>query len=451
LTENTCKSIPIAAFVLLALSCATNPKKYREVDLAVANQDYRTGIEVIVKGQEKNNPVYPQKNAIMLYLDKGLLEHYAGNYTGSSNDLQNAERLIEEAYTKSITADFASYILNDNTKEYPGEDFEDIYINIFNALNYYNRGDLEGALVEIRKLSISSGKLDMLSRKYEDASAGFGEKALEQFKRSGFNFTESLPRGLPVNFSNSALARYLGALFYLAEGNEDGARIEFEALQNAFDSNEKIYRNPLPQAALDVQSVPQEKARLNVIAFTGLSPVKEKGFYPQYWFFMQSPVLQVPVFKLPKLVDRPSIIDRIEVIAGENKFDLELLEDMGAVVKETFNARFSNVFFKTYIRVFLKYAAADISAAIANERDSGAALLIALGARAALDASEDADIRMSRYLPDKAYIGGVNLDSGTYDVTVKFYSGMKLAALAEYKNVIVKTGGLNLIESVSLK
>jgi hypothetical protein len=61
-------------------------------------------------------------------LDKGLLEHYVGNYRDSSQDLENAERLIQDTFTKSVTAGIASYIANDNTKEYPGEDYEDIYL-----------------------------------------------------------------------------------------------------------------------------------------------------------------------------------------------------------------------------------------------------------------------------------------------------------------------------------
>jgi hypothetical protein len=46
--------------------------------------------------------------------------------------------------------------------------------------------------------------------------------------------SDAMPKGKPVDFSNSALARYLSALFYLSDGNTDGARIEFEQLQAAF-------------------------------------------------------------------------------------------------------------------------------------------------------------------------------------------------------------------------
>jgi len=448
---------PLICLVFLFFSCSTGPEAYREIDQAVDKNEFDMAVEDLKKGQKRRRPIYPEKNAISLYIDKGLLEHYAGNYAISSQDLQEAERLIQEAFTKSVTADLASYIANDNTKEYPGEDFEDIYINVFNALNYYNRGNIDGALVEIRKLTISSGKLDMLSRKYENArrSRG-GNGAAETLRGFGMSPDDAMPRGKPVEFSNSALARYLSALFYLSDGNADDARIEFEQLQAAFDSNAKVYNYPFPQSAVDLQNVPAEKARLNIISFAGLSPIKEEEQFTVSFPLAYS-ILCQPVFKLPKFVKRRSAITRIEVVVEgeEGKFDLELLEDMGAVIEETYNARFSQIFYKTFIRLLTKYAAVAVAATAAKERGGDYAELVALstiiGGKAAADASEGADIRMSRYLPDKAYIGGINLDPGTYNITINYYSGSRVIAQDERRDVVVRVNAPNLIETISLK
>jgi hypothetical protein len=444
----------------LFFSCASNPDVYKGIDNAVYQREFLKGIDEIKKGQEKKSPIYPEKNAISLYLDKGLLEHYAGNYYASSMDLQEAEHLIQEAFTKSVTQNIASYIANDNTKEYPGEDYEDIYINVFNALNYYNRGNLEGAMVEIRKISMSSGKLDLLSRKYENTQSGVAEWITEQLVNYGLRVNTDLPRGRAVNFSNSALARYLGFLFYLGEGKTDDARIELEQLHAAFADNPAIYANPVPNSVGEAMNVPPGKARLNIIGFAGLSPIKEEGRFPGIFLFLRYPELRRPVFKLPKFVKRKSSINTIEVVVGEtNKFRLELLEDMGAVMEETFNARFSNIFLKTYCRVLLKYVVAEITAyqidyASDDKKDKAPSLeasMLVMFQKMAIDASENADVRMSRYFPDKAYIGGINLDPGTYTVTVNYYSGGKIVARDEHSNVNVRADVLNLIESVSLR
>ena len=441
--------LPVYFLVQLFFSCATKPVLYRETEAAVYTADFTAALEALVRGQSGRNPVYPPGNAISLYLDKGLLEHYAGNYAASSSDLQFAERLMEEAYTKSITGNFFSYIINDNTKEYPGEDFENIYLSVFNALNYYKTGSLEGALVEIRKLSATGGKLDMLSRKYEYADPHGNKIGDILHRETGIH---DLPQTLSVNFSNSALARFLGALFYQGIGNTDAANLEFAQVYRAFGTNRNIYRHSFPASVEQARNVPSDKARLNIITFTGLSPVKKETVVNHFLPF-RHPVLRIGFFKLPALERRNSIITRIEVVVnGTDKFDLELLEDMGVVIEETFKARYSNILLKTYIRTILKYAAADISAAeTARQRGEGAAFLVALAARTAMDASESADIRMSRYFPRRAYIGGINLDPGTYSVIINYYHGSEIINRDEYNNVVVSRTGLNLLESINLR
>jgi hypothetical protein len=442
--------IKISLLAFTVLSCAVSSSRYKEIDHAIEQSNFTAAVDTIVKRQAGNKVIYSQKNAIMLFLDKGLLEHYAGNYAASSADLQNAERLIEEAYTKSISEGFLSYIVNDNVKEYPGEDFENIYLNVFNALNYYNRNNIEGALVEIRKLSNTSGKLDMLARKYEYTDPKTGVSLNDTVKKE--TGVSQLPDVKSVNFSNSALARYLGALFYQADGNTESANIEFNQVYRAYSTNKNIYRGEVPKAVEDSRDVPPGMARLNIISFTGLSPVKEEQLVIHYLPF-QHPVLQIAMFRLPILVKRPGRIDRIEVeIDGGEKFDLGLLEDMGAVIEETFNARSSNILLKTYIRTIIKYVVADIAAMEAEKRqDALTGLMIAAAARAAMDASEKADIRMSRYLPDRAYIGGINLDPGTYSVTIKYCNGNQVIYDEKFTDVTVKSGGLNLLQSVRLK
>jgi hypothetical protein len=324
---------------------------------------------------------------------------------------------------------------------------------VFNALNYYRAGDIEGALVEIRRLTESSGKLNMLGRKYEGTGPNTEEHMQSQLQKNGLSARPQIPKGKPVNFSNSALARYLSALFYLGEGKTDDARIEFAQLRAAFAASPNVYYHSFPKSADDAHNVPSGKARLNIISFTGLSPVKEEGTYLSFFPFFRSPALWRTEFKIPKFIKRPSRIDRIEVaIEGGGKFNLELLEDMGAVIEETYNARFNILLLKTYIRTMLKYVAVDIAAAKVGEQGGDlAALLSAIAGKKAADATESADIRMSRYFPDKAYIGGINLDPGTYTLTVHYYSKGSIIAREEYRDVRVMANALNLIETVNLK
>jgi hypothetical protein len=120
-------------------SCATN--SFAKVDGAVGREDYSGGVLLLEEDKSSN---YSNRDAILYYLDQGMLTHYAAQYDDSSRLLETGERAIEEAFTKSVTREIGTYLLNDNTREYAGEDYEDMYINAFNALNYYHRGRSKG-------------------------------------------------------------------------------------------------------------------------------------------------------------------------------------------------------------------------------------------------------------------------------------------------------------------
>jgi hypothetical protein len=445
-----CARLLLAAGIgILFLSCATNRAAYKDVDKGIDSGFYDEALAAIEKYRGRRRTPYSEKNAILLYLDKGMIEHYAGTWEASSGDLETGERLIEAAFTKSITQTIGSYIINDNVKEYAGEDYEDLYINVFNSLNYYNRGDLEGALVEIRRVN---EKLLALQDKYEVAR--------QKLKESTTNLDESLYAVEAVKFSNSALARYLGVLFYRANGDADDARIDLEELKRAYALAPEIYSNPVPSSLDEELAVPRDKARLNIISFTGLSPVKEEVVtqiplplpYPNNWSKLA----------LPKMFYRPSAVQKIEVIVEPvsggsiEKFDLELLENMGMVAEETFKAHNSLIVLKTVIRTILKSttgaAGAIVVGLTADEQNAGGlGFLVGLVAKLFNDATEAADVRMARYFPGYAHVGAVNLDPGVYALRVNYYGTSGLLASEEREQVAVRRNTLNLMEFICLK
>jgi hypothetical protein len=391
-------AIPGCLAAFFVLSCA-GADIYGEIDPALEAAAFS---QVHIAPGSAQKPVYTNREAVLFHLDQGMVGHYAGFWEESSKDLEIGERLIEEAFTKSISQAIASYIVNDTVRDYPGEDYEDLYINVFNALNYYHRDDLEGAMVEIRRVN---EKLLVLSDKYETAKAkvlnSHGELGSVDYVREA------------SGFSNSALARYLGVLFYRGGGQSDDARIDMEELKAAYNLAPNVYANPLPSSLDEELSVPRGKGRLNVIAFTGLSPIKEE----------ENIVIPLPYpapnnwarIALPRMVIRPSLIQGVEIAldSGE-KFELEALENMSAVAEETFKSRHSLVVLKSIARTVLKATASAGIARAVDEKAEGWGGLIGLLGRVVSEATEKADTRTSRYFPACAFVGGINLEPGIY-------------------------------------
>jgi hypothetical protein len=435
---------------LLFFSCATD--HYIQIDNKLNAGEYRAAVEGLESTKEK---LYG-KNAVLLYeLDAGMLNHYAGNYDDSINLLQESEREIEAAYTKSISQIAASLANNDTSKSYSGEDYEDIYINTFNALNYYHKDKMEEALVEINRMN---EKLAYLETKYHEMGKKLQEAADKKNKNAKNPQPENAASLLSSKFANSALGRYLGMLFYRGSGKEDDARIDRDWLIAAYKNAPEIYNFPVPSSIDTELEIPAGKARLNLISFGGMAPIKQER------------VTMIPLGKknhikiaLPKLRFRPSRIQRVEaVIDNGGTVKLEQLESIEGVCKETFQNKIDMITFKTTLRATIKgvtaAAMSGIGASLEDSSDSDTAQLgsfFSLAgsiAQLAADLSEKADIRTSRFFPSRAYCGGVNLDPGVYSLKVNFYDadGVLLNAV-QIADIQVKAGKLNLVEAVCLK
>lgn len=433
--------------VLLSFLCAVclascaSVAHYEKIDSSVDRGDY-SGALAQVKAQEGKG--YRDKDMVLYYLDSGMLSHYSEDYSGSSQLLGKGERAIAAAFTKSVTQEVSTYLLNDTMQEYAGEDYEDIYLNVFNALNYYHRGMLDDAMVEIRRID---NKLKMLSTKYGVATTKAQKAVLD--KNSGIPYDS---KAMTASFTNSALARYLSMLFYRAEGRPDDARIDRDQIKLAFANQKSVYPFPLPKDLDAELSIPKGMARLNIIGFAGKSPVKTED------------VVRIPLsatnwikIAVPKMTPRPSMASRAEVVmdSGET-FQLGLIEDMGAVAAETFKQKAGLIYLKTVLRATAKTSSSMILEEQSREADSAEGALIlgllSLGSQVLAETSEQADLRMSRYYPAKALVGGITLAPGIYSFTVNYYNvSKKLVHSVRFKDVNVKTGELNLLEAICIK
>jgi hypothetical protein len=427
-----------AGLFFLFFSCASgNP--YRQADSLAQRGEYRESLALIEKDKKT---LYRDKDAVLYYLDAGMLNHYIADYRRSTELLQEGERAIEAAYTKSITMEISTYITNDTAQEYAGEDYEDIYINTFNALNYYHEDDLEDAMVEIRRMN---NKLGFLASKYGIIMDNMQKQALSE----GAEVPPD-PSAGQTTFTNSALARYLGMLFYRGNGKLDDARIDRDQVRLAFANNPSVYSYPVPGSLDDELAVPAGKARFNVIAFSGSAPVKEEEVIR-----ILIPNSRYIKIALPVMTSRPSVVNRIEVRfdSGES-FDLELLEDIGAIATETFRERAHLAYLKAVLRGTIKGVASSVMSGVGDEVGGNAGTVLALlsiGTQVFAEASEKADLRISRYFPAKAYVGGITLDPGLYSYSIIYYSGNRVVDSYRRENVPFQARGLNLAEAACLK
>jgi hypothetical protein len=448
--------VPVIIF-LAACSSAPNLTLHDPAE-QLGRDGLQTAINRVNNEREKNkDSIYNARNTISFLMDRGILAFYAGDYASSNRDLQEAQRLIEEAFTKDIGDNFASFVQkNPYKKEYSGEDFENIYVNVFCALNYYQLGDLEKAQVEIRQVN---EKLVWIRDTYEAQNAMLVEK-IKDFVYGGRTF-----------YSHSALARYLGMLFWRGWGNSDSARIDAQEVAVAFEESPDIYYNSLPaelvmrDGVCEELAIPAGQARLNLLSFTGLSPVKiplnpREGYWRYYWATGSEGISSNPFDSyapaFPALAFRNSSVDRVEVVFDNGRrINLSLLEDMGSVIQQVHDSRVRQVENMTaLLRTGILGATGDLAAtadvfntpSYDDEKERALALAMTTIARE----NKSVDLRMSNYLPGRAYAGGINLAPGTYSFTINYYSGNTRIESRSYENVRAEAGKLNLITDYNL-
>ncbi len=442
-------------------SVATQKAFYEPITAELKDGNFHSAAQRIEAAKAENK--YKKKDRFLYYIDAGLAYHYASLFDTSNHRLTQAEDAADELFTKSVSRAATSLLLNDNVLEYAGEDYEILYTNLIMALNYMAQDDFDGAFVEVKR---ANEKLNLLEQKYADASRRFQEGSSDDEEKVEIDYSAK-----KVRFNNDAFARYLSMHVYAADGKMDDARIDYDLLRSAFREQPHIYDFDVP----DVKYSSEDKSMLSVVALVGLSPVKEalnlrirtdkdldlvQVLYTDPWR-KDSEYGHLPMrvsedyyfkFSIPEIVSRPSRITRVRVFSNSEFLgELQLLEDVAKVAEETFQAKKSLIYLRTVARAVAKGLAAHKAK---KKADTGGVegWLKKAAIDVATDVSENADLRCSRLLPGRIYVGDFEIEPGTYDLEIEFLDeNGDLVSVQELNGYQVLKRGLNLIEAVSLK
>jgi hypothetical protein len=419
---------------------------------------------------------YPPKDRVLYHLDVGMLRHMTGQYDESNRNLTDADRGIEQAFTKSVTRAAGSMLLNDNMLDYAGEDYENIYLHVFKALNYLQQDQSDKAFVEVRRMN---EKLNLLEDRYRSLAAQYNRES-----QAGRKFQ---PGRNP--FQNSALARYMSMLLYRTEGKMDDARIDLQKIADAWRTQPALYPFPMPN--LEPMLKPSTLGRLTLFAFTGRSPEKRAmafhlhsvpnaiivgltppGTVPQKgtsvdtiaWPGM-TPGINVK-FEVPTMFKRESRVARVRVTVDGKSFPMDRIESLDSAALETFKVRRPMVYLRSVVRSAAKAFAAykinkefeDSQKKKAKEKpgvdDAGdmmKSLALSLATGIAVEATENADLRISQFLPGQAYVGEILLTPGQHNVCIEYLPAAGVLLYRErLDGVLVSSGKLNVIESCHL-
>lgn len=223
------KKALLLSAVLLTCACAGPSLRDRNaINSLILEQAYARAEHKIEKTKNK----FGEKNAVMYYLNLGLVQHDALQPEKSAQSFAAAENFMDEYYAKSVSRAAATLLFNDNTTPYYAPPYEMALTFFYRAMDYLDLDDLQSALVEARK-------------------AVFYLDNLRQNKKDGYR--------------DDAFVQYFASLLFESEGNTSSARIARANAFNAYGSAAPDF--PVPQEA-------HEMGEIIFIHYNGLAPQK---------------------------------------------------------------------------------------------------------------------------------------------------------------------------------
>jgi len=439
-----------AVILLLAVlcgGCGTYHAKSADIKRSFTASDYDDALERIES--------IDRGSSELLYLyELGLVLHYSDQYAESNEAFERAEMLLEELYTKSVTRELAALAITDNIARYRGQPYEAVLVNYYQILNYLYMGDLDGAVVECRRVN---RKLEYLR---DSEGVFFTDDPFIQYL-TGLVYREALELNDADVSMRVAIDEYqalsedygiaVPMLLYCdaAEagrraGDVDTAKPDSVEcpptagsgrgelnlfLECGFVAHKQERNVVLPIFKRDDASDPEALAEV-LAAREGVPVVNYRGDAKvDYILKIALPVLvPTPVpweYAVVRPVWRPAAPDSSagyeeEVREPERVEDLaapaRVVENVDAYMAASFEEGYGKVVFRTIVRALAKYAAKE---GVSSEDETLGWLVNWFNV-----ATESADTRAWTTLPQKILMARAVLPEGRYDLRVDLFDSL---------------------------
>ncbi|OQW34265.1 MAG: hypothetical protein A4E19_02055 [Nitrospira sp. SG-bin1] len=460
--------LPFLAVLLFLTGCGPAVNRYLLVEQSLVAGDPERAAAII----EQTKKEYGAKGRLLYEMDRGLVLQLAGHYQLSNAALERAEEEVERLYTRTIRAETAAFLTNDNVLPYEGDAYEHVMINVIKALNYAAQGQLLDALVEVRRID---HRLNVLGDRVKDT---------QKYRTDGF-------------------ARYVSGVLYEASGDLNNA---FIAYRNAYEAYESMrgwsrtppppslradllrtaealhlaaefegYRQAFPDVALQPFSDQEQFAQVVMISYNGRAPRKEDLFLdlPISLDAVQLVLLNRGIFQSPYPRDRvadsvlyglngrvvrvalPRLVPQKTQVPSENMtltdstgravtVRSELAHNVTALAEKSLSERLPAITVKALARSATKFAMAEgamIGAQQAAGRDAApwVGLLVGLVTHGLAVASEEADKRSWQTLPDEIHVARAWVPRGEYRVAIQ-PSGQGVTSAKDGQMVALEAG-----------
>jgi hypothetical protein len=411
----TCRVLLLIGTVVLE-GCATYSDSFGVIEHNLATRQYDAALQDIEK------QTTPKTDRVLYLLNKGMVLQMKGDFAGSNQALESAKAEMERLYAASVSQNALSFIVNDSTVSYAGDDYEQVLVHFYMALNYLELGQPLEARVEALQIDIKLREIaeripgtkfteDALSRyltgmiyeelgEWSDAMIAY-RKAYEAYKKYRVNYGLAMPDMLKHDLLR--LAQRVGLKDEAAEYTK-----EF-----GFEPGQAANQNP------------EQLGELVLVLNNGLAPIKREktaSFWAPPTAGSPAPPVLVTI-SLPYYESRANNVLSARVSVSGKQASAQLMENIDAIAKASLESRMPAITARSIARAVAKGAIQNTvdraGAGGRNDSEVAAALISSFVVRVASAATEHADTRSWLTLPANIQLARLPLTPGSYDVTVE--------------------------------
>lgn len=401
--------MPFAAASLAALAaCATFSDTIQSTERSLAQQQPKAALAQYEK--LKPNPA----DRVLYLMNTGMLERMSGDYDTSARTLESAKGQIEQLRALSIREQALSVTVNDATKSFIGEDYEQMMVNNFLALNYLERGQLDAARVEALQV-------DVLLREKQQRTS----------------------KGNP--YQEDAFARYLTGIVYEDEGEWSDAMIAYRKAYEAYTKQLKAFGVAVPETLkhdlirladrmgitdeakryreeFKIDQTPSEtdlldRGEIIFVVNAGLAPLKrEKAITAP------NPATgRIVRVAVPEYHARANTFAFAKLSADSESAKTSRVENVEAIAMKTLASEMPGITARAIARAVAKDSLAGAAAAAGNNSNSSGAAVLGLAVNLAGVFTERADTRSWFTLPGEIHLARLALPPGEYKLKVELH------------------------------
>ncbi|MGB2578565.1 hypothetical protein AAIR98_000484 [Elusimicrobium simillimum] len=373
------------------------------------------------------NKMYKDRDSLLYYLDLGLVQHEGGKAVDSDINFAAAQDRIDELFTVSVTKTIGTVVQSELDSSYKGQEYERSLTYFYRAMNFLDRKDLQGALVEARKAVF---------------------------------YLDNLRRNKAKGYNDDPFVQYFASLLFESGGNLSSARISRTNAVNAYGK----YGFDAPNFTVPANA--NQMGEIIFLHYNGHIPLLTSRSIQVAWndalisingtdelanadASVQNAIMagitgNAVTVAYPVFTDVPYSVRGSIVAVGDIYQNTVLVHDIGMAAKASLAERMPGIYARLVARAVIKQilnvqARHAVTKATDNENWGMLAGMLMAGFNAAI---EKADTRMWFTLPDQIRMTRMFVPPGTH--TIRFAATDDFGTVLDtknFENVEVKAGG----------